>query len=42
MSRNYWIAAAVIVLVTLAVVLIPGVQDFIEGRLLRWLAGAAS
>ncbi len=38
----YWIAGGVLVAVVLIVLLVPGVGDNIEGRLLRWLAGAGS
>lgn len=42
MRRFYWIAGAVLVAVFFVVLLVPGVAEWIEGRLLSWLAGAAS
>ena len=42
MKWFYWIASGVLVAVVLIVLLVPGVGDNIEGRLLRWLAGAGS
>ncbi len=38
----YWIAGGVLVAVVLIVLFVPGVGDNIEGRLLRWMAGAGS
>ena len=42
MKRFYWIAGGVLLAVALIVLLVPGVGDNIEGRLLRWMAGAGS
>ncbi len=41
-KRFYWIAGGVLVAVVLIVLFVPGVGDNIEGRLLRWMAGAGS
>jgi len=38
----YRIAGVVLVAVVLIVLFVPGVGDNIEGRLLRWMAGAGS
>jgi len=41
-KRFYMVAASVLVLVFLVVLLVPGVAESIEGRLLSWLARTAS
>jgi hypothetical protein len=41
-KRFYWMSAALLVAVFLIVLFVPGVAESIEGRLLSWLAGAAS
>ena len=42
MKWFYWIAGCALVAVVLIVLFVPGVGDNIEGRLLRWMAGAGS
>ncbi len=42
MKWFYWIAGGVLVAVVLIVLFVPGVGANIEGRLLRWMAGAGS
>ncbi len=42
MKWFYWIGGGVLVAVVLIVLFVPGFAENIEGRLLGWLAGAAS
>ena len=42
MKWFYWIGGGVLVAVVLIVLFVPGLTENIEGRLLGWLAGAAS
>ena len=42
MKWFYWIGGGVLVAVVLIVLFVPGLAENIEGRLLGWLAGAAS
>ena len=42
MKWFYWIVGCALVAVVLIVLFVPGVGDNIEGRLLRWMAGAGS
>ncbi len=42
MKWFYWIGGGVLVAVVLIGLFVPGVGENIEGRVLRWLAGAAS
>lgn len=41
MKRFYWISAAVMIVVVLTVLFVPGVAERIEGTLLGLLAGVA-
>ena len=41
MKRWHLIVGGVVVLVMLTVLLVPGVAESIEGRVLAWLAGSA-
>ena len=41
MNRFYMISAAILVAVFLIVLLVPGVAESIEGRMLSWVSGAA-
>jgi hypothetical protein len=42
MKRFYFISAALLVAVFFIVLLVPGVAESIEVRLLSWLSGAAT
>jgi len=42
MKRFYLISAVILVAVVVVVLLVPGVAESIEARLLSWVAGAAS
>lgn len=41
MKYFYWSVAAAVVLTVLAVLFVPGVDDFVEQTVLRYVSGAA-
>ena len=42
MKQFYWVIAAILVITVLAVLLVPGVDDFVEATFQRYLGRAAS